>query len=136
MSSMSAGPPRGDGPDSASTLALALLRSSPTTARPVMLQPGSSGNGHHSGTPACSAALRSDSTAGCGTRCIGATAPCCSQLQLLDINPGARSGPAQRGQVGGAVTRPPSATARGPVKSPGGCASLDDAVALHDALDR
>src|SRR4051812_12075604 len=104
----SAGPPTGDGPDSATATAVAPARSGPATASPVIVQPGSSGIGAQTGTVACSATWRSASALALGRTRNGDTAPCRSQTQSLDIRPGARSPAPQRGQVQGTLTRPRS----------------------------
>ena len=140
-SSRSAGPPSGDGPASATTVADAPVRSSPHQPRPPSVQPASSGSGLHTGTLAlpasCAQRLRRTSGGRAGPDRAGRT------VQSLDMSPGARRAAEQRGHVGGALMPPRSASQtcrqapeRATVLQQRVGVGHDRALAHHGPLDR
>src|SRR4051812_6248004 len=138
----SATPPSGAGPEHATALARAPVRSSPAVTTPVTSQPRGSGQGSQTGTPEPTAAARSTSGVGWTTGCTGGTAPCSWHDQALDQSPGGCRFDPHRGQLGCALigpswhmTVPPSRRCVNPRQ---GRRLLDDAAGrgrlLHDAL--
>jgi len=96
--SISAGPPSGFGPDSATAQARVPVRSSPAPAKPVTSQPDGSGQGSHTGTPDVRSSPSRPSRDGLKAGSRGSTSPCQSQRQALDHAVGSWTWWPQRGQ--------------------------------------
>ena len=100
MSSISARPPTGFGPDSATTQPRVPLRSSPAPVNPVTSQPTGSGHGSQTGTAAVLSSTCNLSGDGLRVSRSGWTAPCRSHCHAECHALGSLSGPRHRGQTG------------------------------------
>src|SRR6185312_730940 len=115
MTTISARPPAGFGPDSATTQPRVPLRSSPAPVNPVTSQPAGSGHGSQVGTTAALSSARKPSGEGGRAGRSGWTAPCSAHCHALCQALGSLSSPWHRGQIGTFIMdtdldSPPAAT--------------------------